>query len=131
MSSFWEKTRKKRKKNGLKSPAEKIGGRSILGMLTLKGAKKMNEEERLLILKKDLQRMSPANDDYLKILMKQAEELIRRRGITLENTIESDMAVIQYAAYLFRKRAGENTAMPMYLREQLNNMLISQKGRKT
>lgn len=91
----------------------------------------MNEEERLLILKKDLQRMSPANDDYLKILMKQAEELIRRRGITLENTIESDMAVIQYAAYLFRKRAGENTAMPMYLREQLNNMLISQKGRKT
>lgn len=34
-----------------------------------------------------------------------------------------------YAAYLFRKRAGQDTSMPRYLRLQLNNLKISQKGK--
>ena len=40
------------------------------------------------------------------------------------------MAVVQYAAYLFRKRAGNETAMPRFLRLRLNNILFSQKERQ-
>ncbi|WP_349667048.1 hypothetical protein [Lacrimispora sp.] len=92
----------------------------------------MDEAARLIVLKQDLQRLTTANDDYLKTLMKLAASEIQTEGITLtEGEIESDMAVIQYAAYLFRKRAGNDTVMPRYLRKQLNNMLFSQKGKIT
>lgn len=91
----------------------------------------MRGEFRLAILKKDLQLLNTTNDEFLKILISQAEAAIKREGITLvEDDIESDMAVIQYAAYLFRKRAGTDTAMPRFLRLQLNNMLFSQKAQK-
>ena len=91
----------------------------------------MTETQRLEILKKDLQRLTNANDEYLTILLRQGEAAIKREGIILSDDIESDMAVIQYAAYLFRKRAGTETAMPRFLRYQLNNMLFSQKGGST
>lgn len=91
----------------------------------------MKGEFRLAILKKDLQQLNSVNDELLKILLSQAEAAILREGISLmEDDIESEMAVIQYAAYLFRKRAGTDTAMPRFLRLQLNNMLFSQKARK-
>lgn len=89
----------------------------------------MTEAERLILLKKDLQRLTPANDDYLKFLLRAAEANILREGIKLDEGIESDMVIIQYAAYLFRKRAGEDTTMPRFLRLELNNMKISQKGK--
>lgn len=91
----------------------------------------MVDEELLEILKKDLQMLTSSNDDYLKILLEQGRAAIEREGIDLNIGIEGDMAVIQYAAYLFRKRAGQDTTMPRYLRLQLNNLKISQKGRKT
>lgn len=91
----------------------------------------MKGEFRLAILKKDLQQLNSVNDELLKILLSQAEAAILREGISLmEDDIESEMAVIQYAAYLFRKRAGTDTAMPRFLRLQLNNILFSQKARK-
>lgn len=90
----------------------------------------MTESERLILLKKDLQRPTSANDDYLIFLLQAAETNIIKEGIRLDEGIESDMVVIQYAAYLFRKRAGEDTAMPRFLRLELNNMKISQKGKE-
>lgn len=91
----------------------------------------MNAQQRLVILKGDLQLLTDANDEYLKVLIDQGQAAIKREGIVLtEGDIESDMAVIQYAAYLFRKRAGTDTAMPRSLRLQLNNMLFSQKAQK-
>ena len=90
----------------------------------------MKEDEKLMILKKDLQLLTSAHDEYLKQLMTLGASLITREGIVLaEDDIESDMAVVHYAAYLFRKRAGSDTAMPRYLRYELNNMLFSQKGK--
>lgn len=89
----------------------------------------MTRDEKLPILKKDLQMLTSANDEYLLILLDQAEKLIEREGVKLMDDIESDMLVIQYAAYLFRKRAGTETAMPRFLRFQINNLLFSQKGR--
>ena len=89
----------------------------------------MRDEDRLEILKKDLQMLTSSNDEYLEILLKQSKAAITREGIDLEIGIEGDMAVIQYAAYLVRKRSGQDTSMPRYLRLQLNNLKISQKGK--
>lgn len=86
--------------------------------------------DKLTILKADLQMLTNANDEYLKTLLELAEKEIKREGITIiKDDVECDMAAVQYAAYLFRKRAAPDTSMPRYLRYMLNNMLISQKGR--
>lgn len=89
----------------------------------------MTGQEKLAILKKDLQMLTDSNDDYLKILLDQAEAQVRREGVDPQEGIEGDMVVIQYAAYLFRKRASGDAVMPRFLRLQLNNMKISQAGR--
>lgn len=89
----------------------------------------MNNGEMLQILKHDLQLTTTANDDYLVKLLEASKKLIEREGVTLENTgIEGDLIVCHYAAYLFRKRASSETAMPKFLRRELNNLLLSQKG---
>ena len=89
----------------------------------------MTEAEKLSVLKMDLQMLTAANDDYLTLLLQQAEKAIATEGIkVVEGDTECEMAVIQYAAYLFRKRAAEETAMPRYLRYLLNNILFSQKA---
>ena len=89
----------------------------------------MTKAQKLSILKKDLQQMTSANDEYLEYLLDQAKAAIEREGIfVIENDIECEMAVINYAAYLFRKRAAADTAMPRFLRYELNNLLFSQKG---
>lgn len=89
----------------------------------------MTEAQKLSILKKDLQQMTSANDEYLTFLLQQAKAAIEGEGISvIEDNIRCEMAVIQYAAYLFRKRAVAETAMPRFLRYELNNLLFSQKG---
>lgn len=89
----------------------------------------MTSGEKLWLLKQDLQMLTSANDEFLKSLITTAESAIQREGITLvENDMDIDMAVVQYAAYLFRKRASNETTMPRFLRYRLNNILFSQKG---
>lgn len=88
----------------------------------------MNDADKLKILKQDLQMITSVNDEYLQNLLSLSAERIRGEGIILiENDIRSDMAQIQYAAYLFRKRASADTVMPRYLRFELNNMKFSKK----
>lgn len=90
----------------------------------------MTSENKLVLLKQDLQMLTSANDDFLKSLILAAETAIQREGITLvDGDMDIDMAVVQYAAYLFRKRASNETAMPRFLRWRLNNILMSQKGK--
>ena len=90
----------------------------------------MTAEQKLAILKADLQMTTNANDEYLEALLRYAGEKIKEEGIKLiDGNIECDMVVIQYAAYLFRKRAASETSMPRYLRWQLNNLLFSQKAK--
>lgn len=90
------------------------------------------EDTELTVLKQNLQ-MPPtnANDEYLKMLLKQAASLMTREGIVDDDSFDYYMAKIDYAAFLFRKRASkDNTlAMPRSLRYELNNILLSQKGR--
>ena len=87
----------------------------------------MTKEDKLALLKQDLQMLTTANDAFLSSLLDAASAAIQREGITLvENDIDIDMCVIQYAAYLFRMRASTGTAMPRFLRYRLNNIWISQ-----
>lgn len=90
------------------------------------------EDTELTVLKQNLQ-MPPtnANDEYLKVLLNQADSLMTREGIVNDDSFDYYMAKIDYAAFLFRKRASkDNTlAMPRSLRYELNNILWSQKGR--
>lgn len=91
----------------------------------------MTKEERLTLLKNDLQLLTSSNDTLLSSLLDASVEYIQKEGITLvENDIGIDMVIVQYAAYLFRKRASEETAMPRFLRYNLNNILFSQKGKR-
>ena len=55
---------------------------------------------------------------------------MEREGIREEDTNEYAGIQIDYAAYLFRKRASAQTAMPRFLRWEMNNLLISQKARQ-
>lgn len=90
------------------------------------------EDTELTVLKQNLQ-MPPtnANDEYLKVLLKQAASLMTREGIVDDDSFDYYMAKIDYAAFLFRKRANQDSslAMPRSLRYELNNILWSQKGR--
>lgn len=91
----------------------------------------MTKEERLTLLKNDLQMLTSSNDTLLSSLLDASVEYIQKEGITLvENDIGIDMVIVQYAAYLFRKRASEETDMPRFLRYNLNNILFSQKGKR-
>lgn len=91
----------------------------------------MTEQQRLNILKHSLQRQfTDANDEYLLHLLNAGEAAIKREGIVDDDTEDYENCVIDYAAYLFRKRAGTETAMPRFLRWQLNNILVSQKAKE-
>ena len=88
----------------------------------------MTAVERREILKIDLQLMTTAFDKYLDHLLQAAEEKITREGIILTQSAEDEQLRIMYAAWLYRKRASEDTTMPRMLRWALNNRLVSQKG---
>ena len=94
----------------------------------------MTTGERLFLLKGNLQMLTSANDGFLQHLLAAGEAAMQREGIKDDGSVEYDACVIDYAAYLFRKRGvsssggktGE-TAMPRFLRWQMNNLLMSQK----
>lgn len=87
----------------------------------------MTEDDMLLLLKLNLCMTTTAYDDYLLHLLQASRELISREGICLKDSVEDCELTIQYAAYLFRKRA-DGGAMPRMLRWALNNRLFSQKA---
>lgn len=89
----------------------------------------MTAEERLTMLKHDLQRSTSTQDTYLSALLNQAQQAMFREGIFDDNSVDYDMAVVDYASFLFRKRQDPSMTMSRFLRYQLNNLLFSQKVR--
>ena len=89
----------------------------------------MSEQEKLAMLKSDLQMLTSANDEYLTTLLGVASAAITREGIVDDGKADYNAAQVSYAAYLFRKRAAQSgeTQMPRFLRYMLNNLLFSQK----
>lgn len=95
----------------------------------------MTDEEILEQLNIDLQFLGTNTgpsaariQGYLTGLIARAKEFIRREGITLSDSDEDGGLVEMYAAYLYRKRNSDDTAMPRMLRWALNNRLISEKA---
>jgi hypothetical protein len=87
----------------------------------------MTAEERLTMLKRDLQRSTSTQDVYLMALLQQAQQAMLREGIIDDNTMDYDMAIVDYASFLFRKRNDPSMTMSRFLRYELNNLLFSQK----
>lgn len=88
----------------------------------------MDDAQLLEILKCDLELLGSTQDTYLTHLISVAKAEIKTEGITLSETVRDGQLVVMYAAYLYRKRAAENTAMPRMLRYALNNRLMKEKG---
>lgn len=86
--------------------------------------------DKLVLLKIDIGMHTDSKDDFLNFLLESANEKIKREGIVEEDTTEYTSIQVEYAAYLWRKRASTETAMPRFLRYEMNNLLMSQKGKK-
>lgn len=87
----------------------------------------MNESTMLEMLKVDLGISTTAYDERLIQYLASAKDAIKIEGITLDESIISDMnLVVMYAAWLWRKR-DTTDGMPRMLRWQLNNRLFSEK----
>lgn len=86
--------------------------------------------DKLVLLKIDIGIHTDSKDDFLNFLLESANEKIKREGIVEEDTTEYTSIQVEYAAYLWRKRASTETEMPRFLRYEMNNLLMSQKGKK-
>lgn len=85
----------------------------------------MTSEERLQALKVDLGIVATAYDDRLAQYLTTASQEMEREGVTDDGTAAYDNCVVQYAAWMWRKRdSGEG--MPRMLRYWLNNMKLDQ-----
>ncbi len=87
----------------------------------------MTNEERLALVKANLEISNKLRDVYLTHLIEVAEAEIKREGITLKDTTADEGLVVMYASYLYRKRTGDEQGMPRMLRYALNNRLLSEK----
>lgn len=90
----------------------------------------MSKQEKLALLKYNLQLTTNANDDLLNFFLDTADARIKREGVTDDDSIDYASCQIDYAAYLFRKRAAgqPDSGMPRFLRWAMNNLLFSQKA---
>ena len=80
----------------------------------------------LELLKCELQN-PPAKDEYLIFLLGTAEQQIAEKGVTIGDTVQDTHLVIQWASWLYRKRAT-NEAMPRMLSYELHSRLTKEKG---
>lgn len=83
----------------------------------------------LSLLQADLEKrnLNESMSSYLMALISSAKKEIQREGITLaESGFEEAHTVSMYAAYLYRKRALSENAMPRMLRYRLNQMIFEQ-----
>ncbi|MDO9492662.1 hypothetical protein [Acetobacterium sp.] len=91
----------------------------------------MQDDLLLTMLKQDLEILHTVKDDYLKNLISIAKGMIAREGITLGDDFEDQGIIVMYAAWMYRKRAAPDTAMPRMIRAAMNNKLFSQKATVT
>lgn len=91
----------------------------------------MQDDLLLVMLKQDLEILHTVKDEYLKNLISMAQEMIAREGVIMGDTLEDQGIVVMYAAWMYRKRAAPDSAMPRMIRAALNNKLFSQKATVT
>lgn len=84
----------------------------------------------LELLKYDLQRNGQelGDDEYLKSLLRAAEQHLNRQGILPTPDYDYVQAVVGTAAWMYRKRVTGETE-PAYLKAIRHDILVSQKMR--
>lgn len=85
----------------------------------------------LLAAELDMHSLPDQRKEQLQSYLVVADNRIRARGITLDLTNPDDVHLqVEYAAWLFRRRRQEaSKQMPEYLRADIHDRLISEKGR--
>lgn len=85
----------------------------------------------LLAAELDMHSLPEQRKNQLQSYLDVAAERIREKGITLDASNTEDVHLqVEYAAWLFRRRRQEaSKLMPEYLRTDIHDRLISEKGR--
>lgn len=85
----------------------------------------------LLAAELDMHSLPDQRKSQLQSYLDVAAERIREKGITLDVSNTEDVHLqVEYAAWLFRRRRQEaSKQMPEYLRTDIHDRLISEKGR--
>ena len=85
----------------------------------------------LLAAELDMHSLPDQRKSQLQTYLDVAEKRILAKGITLDMTSQDDAhLLVEYAAWLFRRRRQEaSKQMPEYLRLDINDRLIAEKGR--
>lgn len=85
----------------------------------------------LLAAELDMHSLPDQRKSQLQSYLDVAAERIREKGITLDASNSEDVHLqVEYAAWLFRRRRQEaSKLMPEYLRTDIHDRLISEKGR--
>ena len=85
----------------------------------------------LLAAELDMHSLPDQRKSQLQSYLDVAADRIREKGITLDASNTEDVHLqVEYAAWLFRRRRQEaSKLMPEYLRTDIHDRLISEKGR--
>ena len=85
----------------------------------------------LLAAELDMHSLPDQRKRQLQSYLDVAADRIREKGITLDASNSEDVHMqVEYAAWLFRRRRQEaSKLMPEYLRTDIHDRLISEKGR--
>ena len=85
----------------------------------------------LLAAELDMHSLPDQRKSQLQSYLDVAAERIREKGITLDASNTEDVHLqVEYAAWLFRRRRQEaSKMMPEYLRLDIHDRLIAEKGR--
>ena len=85
----------------------------------------------LLAAELDMHSLPDQRKRQLQSYLDVAADRIREKGITLDASNSKDVHLqVEYAAWLFRRRRQEaSKLMPEYLRTDIHDRLISEKGR--
>ena len=85
----------------------------------------------LLAAELDMHSLPDQRKRQLQSYLDVAADRIREKGITLDASNSEDVHLqVEYAAWLFRRRRQEaSKLMPEYLRTDIHDRLISEKGR--
>ena len=85
----------------------------------------------LLAVELDMHSLPDQRQGQLQTYLDVSEKRIKEKGINLDLTNPEDAHLqVEYAAWLFRRRRQEaSKMMPEYLRTDIHDRLISEKGR--
>ncbi|MBR3231368.1 MAG: hypothetical protein IKF75_01690 [Lachnospiraceae bacterium] len=83
----------------------------------------MTDEEKLEALRMDLGLSTTAYNGRLEQLLRTAEAEIERESVTLTDSVADGNLVVQYAAWMWRKR-DTGDGLPRMIRWQINNRIF-------